>query len=412
MGSIELVPGFPFEPLDDDVLSLFRRWEEKGLLGFMNLPGDRGLLALSLDTVADLERLASRMVVTGIGGSVLGTGALLDAFATDERVLLADSPDSGMLSGMTKKLSPEDTSLVVVTKSGGTTETLAVFMWLHRWMSAVSDRDDRIVAVTDPGKGDLRRLAEDRNWKSLPVPPSVGGRFSVMSPVGMLPAAFAGIDVRGFLDGANRLLMDFRTEGENSLAGRMAAAFLRNFREYPLHSFFVYDDRLFGTAFWFSQLWAESLGKKFSLDGATVNLGQTPLPCRGPADQHSLIQLFMEGPPDKTVTMVTVDPDDDTDGLPGGFEGYPSMEYLQGLSLDGLRLVEAEATAQALAERGVPVTRIKMEALTPGTLGELMMALEIATVLCGLALGVNPLDQPGVERGKILVYKALGRPGY
>ncbi|OPL18578.1 MAG: hypothetical protein AVO35_04395 [Candidatus Aegiribacteria sp. MLS_C] len=412
VGFIDFNTGFGHEPISGSVLEAFLEWERIGRLGFMDLPGDAGLLEDSLEMADAMRRISSSMVVAGIGGSSLGLQALLEAFDEGDSVTVADTPDSARIEGLVRNLPPHDTSLAVITKSGGTAETLAVFLLLHEWISGTPDHADRIVAVTDPVKGDLRRLASDRGWRTLPVPPSVGGRFSVMSPVGVFPAAYAGIDVGELLRGAGEVVEDFRSLGSESLAGRIASAFLHNFEERPVHPFFVYDDRLFGTALWFAQLWAESLGKRFGLDGSRLNTGQTPLACRGPADQHSLVQLFMEGPPDKTVTILTTPESDDSGRVPGGFEGYPSMAYLEGLRLDRLRTAEAEATGKALEERGLPVSYIHLNEFGPLAIGGLMMALEISTVLCGLAIGIDPLDQPGVERGKVLTYRALGRPGY
>ena len=141
--------------------------------------------------------------------------------------------------------------------------------------------------------------------------------------------------------------------------------------------------------------------------------GQTPLACRGPADQHSLVQLFMEGPSDKTITIITVsDTVTNPIPLPGGFDDYPALSYLQGHTIDELRAAEADATATALENSGVPVTRLTMPDLSAHSLGMLFMLFEITTVLTGLSLGINPLDQPGVEQGKILTYRAMNRPGY
>jgi glucose-6-phosphate isomerase len=291
---------------------------------------------------------------------------------------------------------------------------MAVFMRLHDWLPP-GLRDRRITAVTDPGTGDLRLMSAERGWRTLPVPPSVGGRFSVLSPVGMYPAAFAGIDVQALADGASLAAGDFATEGTGSTAGTVAAAFLSRFATHPVHVFMPYTDLLWETSLWFSQLWAESLSKARHSDGTPAATGQTPLACRGPADQHSLLQLFMEGPPDKAVTIVTVENAavrKEEGGPEGFFSAYPSTAYLCGRSPDLLRNAEAAATGKALQERGLPVDHILLPRLTPGTMGQLIMTLETATALTGFALDVNPMDQPGVERSKVLTYEAMGRPGY
>jgi glucose-6-phosphate isomerase len=297
----------------------------------------------------------------------------------------------------------------VVTKSGGTAETLSIFMEIRGLLG----RDAPVVAITDPKKGPLRKLASEKGWRTLPVPPNVGGRFSVLSPVGVFPAEFAGIPTKAVLQGAASVRQDFLDNGSASLAGRIAGAFLSRFESHPVHVFMLYSDPLYDTALWFAQLWAESLGKARNLKGEQVETGQTPLACRGPADQHSLVQLFMEGPKDKTVTILCEDFDNGhKPSSKGEFAHVPEMAYLEGRSPDELRAAEAEATAAALEERGLPVSRISLPCAGGEYLGQMLMAFETATVLCGLAMGINPLDQPGVERGKVLTYRAMGREGY
>lgn len=407
---------YEYALLPDRIIDVFSEWHKEGTLGFMKLPGDFELLAETLSLVDTVRESADRMIVCGIGGSSLGLRALLSAFSNslDERteVIVADSPDSGFISEFIRCMNPDRTALTVITKSGGTAETLSVFLSLYRWITESVNGEKAITAITDPEKGDLRRLADERKWHSLSVPSSVGGRFSIFSPVGLFPAAFAKIDIKELLQGAQAVTADFRQNGTSSLAANIAAGFVSNFFKYPVHAFIPYNDRLFDTALWFSQLWAESLGKKRDLSGRPTVTGQTPLACRGPADQHSLVQLFMEGPADKTVTILTTPPDRNAPKIPGGFEEYSSLAYLSGLTPDELRTAEATATGKALEENGIPVSYLEMKKLNERALGELIMSLEIATVLAGLALDVNPLDQPGVERGKVLTYAALNRPGY
>ena len=407
---------YNYAPLPDSIIEAFSEWEKDGRLGFMELPGDSELLSRALRLADNVHGYADRMIVCGIGGSSLGLRALLSAFSKTldqkEMVIVADSPDSDLISELTTSMDPDRTSVTVITKSGSTAETLSVFLSLYGWIAESANGESRITVITDPQEGDLRRLASDRNWSSLPVPPSVGGRFSVLSPVGLFPAAFARIDVKALLEGAQTVVTDFQERGTASLAAMIAAGFLSNFSRYPVHAMFPYNDKLFDTALWFSQLWGESLGKKVDLSGRSKVTGQTPLACRGPADQHSLLQLFMDGPPDKTVTILTTLPDRNAPTMPAGFEGYPSLAYLSGFTPDELRLAEASATGKALQENGIPVSYFEMKNLDERTLGELIMSLEIATVLTGLALDINPLDQPGVERGKVLTFAAMNRPGY
>ncbi|MDM7992679.1 MAG: glucose-6-phosphate isomerase [Candidatus Fermentibacter sp.] len=398
-------PGLPALPLER-----FAEWRGNGRLGFMQLPFQRGLAASCLELAGAFAGEVDDVIVDGIGGSALGARCLLSALGpgSGPRVRLVDSPDHRTVDAVKEACNPARTLLVVITKSGSTAETMSVLLSLYPWLPA-GIRDRRTVAVTDPSSGDLRKLADDRGWASLPIPPSVGGRYSVLSPAGLLPAAFAGLDIPALLDGAADVIRDFDLEGTESLAGRLAACWLAFFESHPVHVFFAYSDRFFDVALWFSQLWAESLGKR--RPGGGAGLGQTPLACRGPADQHSLVQLFMEGPADKFFTFL--DMTEPSPPLPGGFEGYPSAEWLTGRTLDELRRAESSATSAALAERGLPVCRLHAgESPSEKAVGALLAAMEIATVLTGLALGIDPLDQPGVERGKHLTFAGMGRPGW
>ncbi len=396
---------FDHPALPVEAVERFMDMKDRGELGFVFLPGDEALLEASVEEARRAGAAGRNMLVCGIGGSSLGLRALLSALGTPSgcRVKVMESPDTRLVRAVMDSWDPRETTLAVITKSGGTVETLSLFMEFYPWIGD----DSRVVAVTDPEKGDLRRLSGDRGWRTLPVPPAVGGRYSVLSPVGIFPAAFAGIDVRGILSGAGKVLEDFLESGTGSLAARVAAAALHCFHSHPVHVFMPYTDLLYDTALWFAQLWAESLGK-----AGPVRTGQTPLACRGPADQHSLVQLFMEGPMDKFVTVIGETPPPPGRVRPGPFAGYPSMAYLEGRSLDELRAAEEEATATALVERGLPVCRLGIPPVSPDTMGMLLMLYQIATVLTGLALGINPLDQPGVERGKVLIYKAMGREGF
>lgn len=393
-----------------EAFDLFNLWHQQGRMGFLELPFNRKLHSDAAELADKCSRNSSTLFVAGIGGSSLGLRAILSALDDHSggKVVVVDSPDSKVIKLAVSGADSRDSTIAVITKSGGTAETLSIFMELRR----ILGRETPVVAVTDSGKGELRKLAHSTGWDTLPVPANVGGRFSVLSPVGLFPAAFAGIDTADLLKGAAEVVDDFNRRGKNSLAGRIAGAFLSKFSSHPIHIFMPYSDFLYDTALWFAQLWAESLGKAEDLSGKKVNTGQTPLACRGPADQHSLVQLFMEGPADKTVTILTEGSPGRSKPHPGEFNQVSTMAYLEGRSPDELRMAEAEATAMALSERGLPVSLINIPEISAGYLGQIFMSLEIATALAGLALGIDPLNQPGVERGKILTYEAMGREGY
>lgn len=403
------------ESLPESGFEKFFSWRKSGKLGFLDLPFDESLHHLSTDLGKDITVEYSDLIIIGIGGSALGLRALHSACPGSERIHLhiVDTPDADVINKIKKYTIPSRCIIVVITKSGGTTETLACFLDLFSWMKTSLEEEEicrRIIAVTDSSDGDLRRLAEKTGLRSLPVPGNVGGRYSVLSPVGVFPAFCLGIDTSALLEGAAAVVRDFDNKGRESLASKIASGFFTHFGTHRTHVFFSYRNQLFNTALWFSQLWAESLGKKLDLSGEEVRTGQTPLACRGPADQHSLFQLFIEGPADKFFTFITVP--HESKPLPGGFDDYPSMAFLEGKTLNELMLTEAEATATALERRGLPVVRFELADLSEITMGNFFMLMEIVTVLVGFSLGINPLDQPGVEISKILTYQALGRPGY
>jgi glucose-6-phosphate isomerase len=248
----------------------------------------------------------------------------------------------------------------------------------------------------------------------LPVPENVGGRFSVLSPVGLLPAAVCGVDLGALLGGA--AAMEERCRGavfaENP-AGVLAAllhhAHLVQGR--PIHVLMPYSDRLRSAALWFQQLWAESLGKARTVSGEPTSAGPTPVVALGATDQHSYLQLLMEGPQDKVVIFVEVGDHGPDETIPGRHPEIEELAYLGGHSLGELINTERRATAEALRLSGRPNATVRMPEIGASTLGQLLMLLQVATVYAGALYGVDPLDQPGVELGKRLTYGLMGREG-
>jgi glucose-6-phosphate isomerase len=267
------------------------------------------------------------------------------------------------------------------------------------------------VFVTDPKSGALRPLAERLGVTALDIPPNVGGRFSGLTPVGTLPAALIGIDVKSLLAGAGTMVARCATTdltqhpaGLYALLQWLADTQLKK----SIAVFMPYSDPLRDFAAWFVQLWAESLGKLRS-DGTSV--GSTPLAALGATDQHAQVQLFMEGPADKTVTFVTVEERGTDVVIPAGFSDVKELGYLEGHSLGELIDIEQRATAGALAKRGRPNMTIRLDRVDATSVGELMMFLELATAYAGQLYGIDAFNQPGVELGKQFAYALLGRPG-
>ncbi len=273
-----------------EAFDLFNLWRSQSTLGFLDLPSNRRLHLETVELADKYRQKSNTLFVAGIGGSSLGLRAILSALDNNSggKVVVVDSPDSRIINRAVTSFTSAaqaNPAISIITKSGGTAETLSIFMELRKKLGS----DVPVIAITDPEKGDLRKLALSKGWDTLPVPPNVGGRFSVLSPVGLFPAAFAGIDTAELLSGAQKVIDDFDMNGKDSLAGRITGAFLSRFSTHPVHVFMPYSDFLYDTALWFSQLWAESLGKARDLSGKQISIGQTPLACRGPADQHSLV---------------------------------------------------------------------------------------------------------------------------
>ena len=396
-----------------------------GTVGFVDLPADKRLL----DQVATFASAArgkyDDVVILGIGGSALGPIALrtalrpsgwnmLDDKARDgyPRLHVLDNVDPETIAALLGRLQLARSLFIVTSKSGGTAETMAQFLIVHdRITSAKLDAAKQMVFVTDPKQGALRPLAERLKVPALDIPPSVGGRFSVLTPVGTLPAALIGIDVKSLLAGAGE--MASRCD-KAELAANPAGvyAMLQWLSDTQLKKsiavFMPYSDPLRDFAAWFVQLWAESLGKKRP-DGTSV--GSTPLAALGATDQHAQVQLFMEGPADKTVTFVAVKERSTDVKIPAAFPDVKELRYLAGHSLSELIDIEQRATAGALARRARPNMTIHIDRVNAAHVGQLIMLLEIATAYAGQLYGIDAFNQPGVELGKQFAYALLGRPG-
>jgi glucose-6-phosphate isomerase len=396
-----------------------------GTVGFVDLPTDNALLD-------QVERFANAargkyddVVILGIGGSALGPIALRTALRPSgwnmlddkarhgyPRLQVLDNVDPETIDTLLGRLRLERTLFIVTSKSGGTAETMAQFLIVHdRITQEKLDVARQMVFVTDPKHGALRPLADRLKVPALDIPANIGGRFSVLSPVGTLSAALIGIDVKLLLSGAGEMAKRCESaELTKNPAG--VYAMLQWLADTRLSKrivvFMPYSDPLRDFAAWFVQLWAESLGKQRP-DGAAV--GSTPLAALGATDQHAQVQLFMEGPADKTVTFVAVEERGTDVAIPRAFPDVEELGYLGGHSLGELIDIEQRATAGALAKRGRPNMTIHLERVDAAHVGQLMMLLEIATAYAGQLYGIDAFNQPGVELGKQFAYALLGRPG-
>jgi len=402
----------------------------RGVLGFLDLPH-------ASETVTQVKSLAEGygqwfedVVILGIGGSGLGAKALRDALLgpfwndhSDEerdhfpRLHVIDNPDPFTMRGLLERVEPARTLFNVVSKSGATAETMAQYLLVRERVEALVGADKargHFLFTTDPGSGALRRIGEAEDIPMLPVPENVGGRFSVLSPVGLLPAAVCGVDVDALLQGAAAMEERCRSNVLAENPAGVLAALLHDAdrsRRRPIHVLMPYSDRLRSLAFWFQQLWAESLGKARTVTGEAIATGPTPVAALGATDQHSFLQLLMEGPDDKVVLFVEVADHGPDEVIPNRHPEIKELAYLGGHSLGELINTERRATAEALRQAGRPNATFVMPRIDEGTLGQLLMLLQVATVYAGALYGVDPLDQPGVELSKKLTYGLMGREG-
>ena len=403
----------------------FTRLRETGAVGFADVVSEPALRRQVTDYVASARGAHDDIVVLGIGGSALGPIALRTALRPSgwnmlsaaerggfPRLHVLDNVDPVTISALLGQLALSRTLFVVTSKSGGTAETMSQFLIVAgRLRDAGIPIADRFVFVTDPAQGALRPLAAAEGIPALDIPSNVGGRFSVLTPVGMLPAALAGVEVGALLDGAAAMAARCDTdELPQNPAGVFATLqWMADTRSgKTINVFMPYSDQLRDFAAWFVQLWAESLGKQ-KPDGTFV--GPTPLAALGATDQHSQVQLFMEGPMNKTVTFVAIAERSMDVTIPAGFGHITELGYLGSHTLGELIDVEQRATAGALARRKRPNMTIMLDRVDPWHVGGFMMMLELATAYAGQLYGIDAFNQPGVELGKQFAYALLGRSG-
>jgi glucose-6-phosphate isomerase len=393
-----------------------------GELTFADLPHRRDELHAVLATAAAVQGQFDTLVVLGIGGSALGARALQAALAAGGagmRVVVADSIDPDAFGALLAGLDLRRTLFNVISKSGETAETMVQFLVVRdrllRELGAV-DYKQNVVVTTDAKRGALRQIVNDEGFRALPIPAGVGGRFSVLTPVGLFPAAVAGIDVEELLAGA--AYMDERGRAAESpladpalaLAGALFLQAAR--RQKAIVVLMAYCERLAAAGDWFCQLWAESLGKALDLSGRRVEWGQTPVRALGAADQHSQLQLYVEGPRDKVVLFLRVEDHGEGVDVPASYQDLESVGYLGGHTLAELLNAEQRATELALVKAGRPNATLTLPAVNPFTLGQLLYLLEMATAATGALAGIDPFGQPGVEEGKRLTCGLMGRPGF
>ena len=405
--------------------------DKRGKMEWRDLPYSQAEIVKEIkEYVGGTKGAFDSFVLLGIGGSALGPATVQQAInhpyynelPRDKRkgfprFYVADNVDPERLAYLFDVADITKSLFNVVTKSGSTSETMSQFMIIKQALEEKLGKDEarkRIVCTTDEKNGNLIKIARDEGYKTFYVPSGVGGRYSELSPVGLLPAAFCGTDIEELLAGA--AYMDKICENgditKNPAYMYAALHYLCMGKGMPISVFMPYADSLRFLSDWYAQLWAESLGKKFDNDGNIVNAGQTPVKALGVTDQHSQVQLYAEGPFDKVVVFVGVDKYRETITIPKIFEDMPSLGFLGGVTHNRLIQVEQAATEHALTAAGKVNMTITMPEVNEFTFGQIIYMLETATAFAGELMNINAFDQPGVEEGKNAAYAMFGRPGY
>ncbi len=397
---------------------------------WQNLPDDTALADEIVEFAKEARETYTDYILIGIGGSSLGAIATIQALCHPYRNLqpddrrdgprffVLDNPDPEKVRATLDTVDLSKTLVNVVSKSGQTAETAANFLVVRDALIQAVGKEQaakQIIATTDPESGTLRKMADAEGWRTFPVPPGVDGRQTVLSAVGMIPAALAGVDIHQMLAGAAamRLRASNATIRENPAYLLAALSVLADTKhDKSMLVTMPYADSLFGISDWFRQLWAESLGKKLSTDNEVVFAGQTPIKALGAIDQHSQIQLYTEGPNDKLIQLIAVGEYREEVAIADPPESGSDLDYFKGSELGQLLDRERLATAWALTQAERPNLTITTPVIDAFAVGEFFYMMQLQTVMAGALYDVNPFGQPGVEAGKNATYALMGREGY
>lgn len=387
------------------------------------------------EVIADINATAKGIcekfesfVVLGIGGSALGPAMVQQAMnnlrynelcasrRNAPKLYIEDNVDPERMVSLLNLLDLDKTCFNVISKSGNTSETMSQYLIISDLLKQRYGEKygEHMILTTDAAKGNLHKIGKADGLKMFVVPDGVGGRFSEMCPVGLLAAAVTGVDIEEMLAGA--AAMDERCKADDHMknpalfaAGAMYAAIEKGLN---IHVMMPYADSLKYMADWYSQLWAESLGKNVHRDGTPCAIGQTPVKALGVTDQHSQVQLYTEGPDDKVITFLRVGQFRSQITIPVGCNEFPDVAFLCGKTLNELLDAELHATEYALLKSAKPSWMITLPEVNAYTLGQLMYFFEMQTAYAGELFDVDAFNQPGVEEGKNAAYALLGRKGF
>jgi len=381
--------------------------KEQKTIGYYALPEQdiTSILEYSKSISDDIETI----VVIGIGGSSLGSKAIYNFIKPSKplkrKLYFCETTDPIEITDLLSNIDLKKTHFLVISKSGTTVETFAIYKYilsLHADPSAYT-------FITDPGSP-LEQYAQEINAAVLHLPSNVGGRFSVLSTVGLLPLALCGIDIQALLNGAKHIKQSFFNDGyiKNTLL-RKAVFYAKNHAQYNINCIFAYSETLKYFCEWYVQLWGESLGKHQR--NSAFNVGLTPIGLIGPKDQHSFLQLIVQGTRDKSVTFIKID-DFHTDiSVPDiALPHLEALDSLNNLSFTKLINMQCDSVLEALEAQGnIPLDSINIPTVDEYNIGALIFYYELLTSLVGELIDVNTYDQPGVESGKIILKKKLSK---
>lgn len=406
------------------------RGKDELFMGWTELPYNQDAIVADIIATAKAVRKKFKyFVVLGIGGSALGPIMAFNALKHlhynelppkrrgGPKFYVEDNVDPVRMQALLDVIVPEETCFNVISKSGATSETMTQFLIIADILEKKGlSLPEHMIFTTDESRGNLIKIDEKYGgkFKKYVLPDGVGGRFSELCPVGLLPAAVLGIDIKGMLAGAAYMdtLCSKPTITKNPALACAALQYITMKQGKNIHVLMPYSDNLKLIADWYCQLWAESLGKAVDYTGKTLNAGTTPVKSLGVTDQHSQVQLYIEGPYDKVITFISVGKYACEMPIAHGCEDIPDVGFLGGHTMEELIQAENKATAYALMRAGRMNYTLNMPEVNAFTLGQLMFLLEMQTAYTGAMLNINTFNQPGVENGKKATFALLGKKGY
>jgi glucose-6-phosphate isomerase len=398
------------EAIGEKAFAQIKQERDSEQIGYYTLPQSSLKIIKELEEYTKTNRTlleAKNIVVVGIGGSSLGAKAIDSLLChkreNGKRIIFFENSDPVDIRSKLHNLVKNNTAIILISKSGGTIETISTFKTIVSHLCIDFDSIDasRIITITDPDSI-LSKFANEYGIKEFNMPNNVGGRFSVLSAVGIVPLFLAGYDTRTLLQGAGDLIESFFNRQQEHILQKAFYLFT-NKEKTPINIIFSYSNSLENLSKWYVQLWGESLGK---IDNSGNNVGLTPIGLTGSVDQHSFLQLIIEGPKDKTVTFLNIDDFEEDIKIPElSLKYIEKTDYINGNSFNTLINAQCDATMQSVIDSGVPADKISLSVANEENIGAIIAYYEVLTSVVGAMLEVNTYDQPGVELGKDILVK-------